>query len=154
VEVKRPKFLAEVQRFTKIGIDSSILIYHLEDVKPYSDLTEAAFEALAEGAPNAVISTLCITELLVKPFADRQPERVALFEQFVLSIPNMTLMAPTYPIARQAAALRAKYQIRTPEALLVATSLNEQAEAFLTNDKNLRKLKAEGLSILLLEDYI
>jgi predicted nucleic acid-binding protein len=154
VGVKRAKFIAELKRFRKVGLDSSLLIYHLEDVEPYSDLTEAAFAAIAEGSPIAVLSTLSVTELLVQPFAEEHGDRVATFERFVLSLPNTALIPPSYSTAKEAARLRAGYRIRTPDALLVATALGEKAEAFLTNDTRLRGLKAEGITVVVLDDYV
>jgi predicted nucleic acid-binding protein len=44
--------------------------------------------------------------------------------------------------------------IRAPDALLIATALSEKAEGFLTNDARLARLKPEGISILVLDDYL
>lgn len=152
--VRTSKFLSELTSLTKVGVDSAILIYHLEDTKPYSDLTEAAFTAIARGSPGAVVSTVSVTELLVKPYSDGQPDRIAAFERFVLSLPNSALVGPGYAAAKDAARLRARYGIRMPDALLVATARGEQADGFLTNDAGLRKLKAEGLTVMVLDDYL
>lgn len=152
--VKKAKFLSELKRFRKVGLDTSTLIYHLEDVEPYSELTEAAFAAIAEGPPAAILSTISATELLVQPFAEGRKDRILACERFVLSLPNTTLILPSYPIAKEAARLRATYGIRTPDALLVATTLAEQGEAFITNDRGLRRLKEEGLVVLVLDEYV
>ena len=146
--------MAEFRRFARVGLDSSILIYHLEDVAPYSDLTEAAFVAIAEGSPSAVLSTISVTELLVEPFAGGQQDRVLAVERFVLSLPGTALVPPNYTTAKEAARLRARYGIRTPDALLLATALAEKAEAFVTNDTRLRRLKGEGIAIMVLDDYV
>jgi len=50
--------------------------------------------------------------------------------------------------------INSKYQIRTPDALLIATSISEKADVFITNDGRLRPLKAEGLAILVLDDFL
>lgn len=42
--------------------------------------------------------------------------------------------------ARRAAELRAKYQIRTPDALQVAAALTAGCDAFLTNDAKLQRV--------------
>jgi len=152
--LKQVRFGTELRRLKKVGLDTSILIYHLEDIEPYADLTEVAFSAIAEGLPKAVVSMISITELLVQPFAKGEEDRITVFEQFILSLPNTDLIPSTYAIAKEAARLRAKYAIRTPDALLISTALSEKAEAFLTNDSRLRSLKAEGVSILILEDFL
>ena len=151
--VKRARFLGELKRLRKVALDSSILIYHLEDVEPYAELTEAVFAAIAEGSPLAVLSTLSVTELLIQPFMEGRRDRLAVLERFILSLPNTRLIPPDYRIAREAARLRAAYGVRTPDALLTATALSEKADAFVTNDARLRRLKGEGIGVVVLDDY-
>jgi predicted nucleic acid-binding protein len=148
------EFQKELKKLKKVGLDSSILIYHLEDLEPYANLTENIFEMVAEGSLIAVLSTVSVTELLVQPFTIGQRDRIAAFERFLFSLPNMELKSPDYSIAREAARLRSKYGIRTPDALLIATSTNEKADAFITNDARLRALRAEGRTILVLDDFL
>jgi predicted nucleic acid-binding protein len=50
--------------------------------------------------------------------------------------------------------LRSKYRIRTPDAFLIATSMNEKADAFITNDASLRALRDEGITVLVLADFV
>jgi predicted nucleic acid-binding protein len=152
--VKEARFITELKKFHKVGLDSSILIYHLEDIEPYSDLTEHIFIAVAEGSLSAAISTISVTELLVQPFIVGQEDRIEAFEQFLFSFPNAVLVPPSYFIAKEAARLRAKYMIRTPDALLVATALHGKAEAFLTNDTRLRSIKGENITIVILDDFL
>lgn len=152
--VRSGKFVGELRRLRKVGLDSSLLIYHLEDVAPYSELTHGAFDAIADGSVSAVLSTISVTELLVRPFAHRQHDHVAALERFVLGLPNTAVVPPGFPIAREAARLRARYGIRTPDALLVATALGEAAGGFVTNDGGLRRVKAEGIAVLVLDDYV
>jgi predicted nucleic acid-binding protein len=151
--VMETRFAAGLTKIHKAGIDSSILIYHLEDIEPYADLTEQIFAAIAEGSLSAILSTISVTELLVLPFASGQRDRIEAFERFLFSLSNLVLIPPTYSIAKDAARLRAKYRIRTPDALLVATALHEKAEAFLTNDSRLGNIKGEGISIMVLDDF-
>ena len=132
--VRIAKFRADLRKFRKIGLDTSVLIHHLEDVAPSADLTEAAFAAIAAGAPTAVLSTLSVTELLVQPFADRHEDRVAALERFVLSLPHAVVVPAGYGAAKEAA--------------------REGAEAFLTNETRLRVLKPEPITMLVLGDYV
>ncbi len=152
--IKESKFTSELKRFNRLGLDSSILIYHLEDIEPYSELTEITFTTIAGGARRAVLSTISVTELLIQPFADGEKVRVDTFERFILSLPNTVLVPPDYTIARVAARLSATYDIRTPDALIAATALEEKAQAFLTNDSRLAKIKNEGIAVLILNDYL
>ena len=100
-----------------------------------------------------MLSTISITEVLVKPYADRRDDQIEAVDRFVQSLPNTRLVPPGYDIAREAARLRAGYGLRVPDALLLATALREDAQAFLANDTKLRRLKAEGLTVMVLADY-
>ena len=152
--LKKARFVAELQKYKKLGLDGSIAIYHLEDIEPYSDLTEVIFAAIARGSLSAVWSTISVTELLAKPFADSRMDRVTACEQFIQSFTGAPVIAPNYGIAKEAARLRGAHRLRTPDALLVATALKENADAFITNDARLRRLKTEGIAIVILQDYV
>jgi predicted nucleic acid-binding protein len=154
VAVKTDRLVAELARVSKVGVDSAVLIYHLEDTEPYSELTEAAFGTIAAGRPAAIVSTISVAEVLVKPYEQREPARIAAIERFLTSLPNTSVVAPSLVAAKDAARLRAKYRIRLPDALLVATSREQQARAFLTNDTRLRRLRGEQLAVMVLDDYV
>lgn len=146
---------AELIRHKKVGLDSSILIYHLEDLMPYAELTELVFSLLARGELSGVISTISVTELLVKPFASGKEGEVMACERFLRELPHTTIVAPDYEIAKGAARLRGAYGLRTPDAILLSTALREGAKAFLTNDEGLKRLEErEGIAILVLDDYL
>ncbi len=148
------EFQNALKKLKRVGLDSSILIYHLEDLEPYASFTENIFARVAEGSLSAVLSTVSVTELLVQPFTTGQKDRIAAIERFLYSLPNTEIKSPDYPVAREAARLRSKYRVRTPDALLIATSINEKADAFITNDGGLRALRDEGLTILVLADFL
>ena len=101
-----------------------------------------------------MLSTISVTEVLVKPYADRRDDQIEAVDRFVQSLPNTRLVPPAYDIAREAARLRAGQSVSgLPTSLLLATALREDAQAFLTNDTKLRRLKAEGLTVMVLADY-
>lgn len=145
---------ADLARSQKVGLDSSVLIYHLEGLAPYAELTETVFSLLAKGEFTAILSTISITELLVKPLAQGNEAAVTICERFLQGLPYTAIIAPSSAIAREAARLRARYGLRTPDALLLGTALVEEAETFLTNDADLKRVDREGIAILLLEDYL
>ena len=88
------EFSKQLNKLTRIAIDSAVLIYHLEDVTPYSELTEILFARIAAGSVEAVFSTITLTELLVKPIADHDEDAVQAFETFVHSLPSSRWVAP------------------------------------------------------------
>ncbi|CAN5588584.1 hypothetical protein BH10CHL1_BH10CHL1_25320 [soil metagenome] len=67
--------------------------------------------------------------------------------------PNLTLADVTRDISRQAAQLRAQYNLRSVDALQVATGLAHQVTGFVTNDTQWKRLGSR-LDILILDDFI
>lgn len=51
-------------------------------------------------------------------------------------------------IARRAAVLRVQYQLKTPDALHVATALETGCQAFLTNDLGLKRVSEVKMLVL------
>ena len=55
-------------------------------------------------------------------------------------------------VARESAKLRAKYRIRIPDAIQLASGLINGAKAFITNDENLKRIKE--IKIIVLNEVI
>jgi predicted nucleic acid-binding protein len=73
-------------------------------------------------------------EMLVHPLRHGHTALVSTFEQFVTQ-PGLTLVPISRPILHRGATLRATTtRLRTPDAIHVATALEENCDCFLTND--------------------
>jgi predicted nucleic acid-binding protein len=68
------------------------------------------------------------------------------------SLTNLTLQHVTREVARWGAQLRARFNIRTPDALRIAASLKGGATAFITNDRSLLRL-TDTVNVIILDDY-
>ena len=66
-------------------------------------------------------------------------------------IPNVELGEVTAGGSDLAARLRADHNLRTPDALHVATALHEEVDWLVTNDHRLRRVEAEGIRVWLFE---
>jgi predicted nucleic acid-binding protein len=62
----------------------------------------------------------------------------------ILSVPVSTT------IAENAAELRAKYRLRTPDALQIGTAIESSCHAFLTNDFGIQRVTE--ISVLVLDE--
>ena len=143
---------ATLHRYPRLGLDSMVLIYLLEDVEPYASLAEMALKRVEKGQHTAYVSTLCLTEIMVPALRQNDQVTVNRYRQFFFGFPNLRTLAVDIPTAELAASMRAKYDLRTPDAIHVATSLQNGATAFLTNDKQLSRIKE--LDVLLLDSYL
>jgi len=135
-----------------IGLDTMVFIYHFEENRVYSPLTFSIFESLEKGNFNGITSILTLLEILVKP---KRENNLILTERYKIlfeTFPNLQVKTLNENIADIASSLRANYNINTPDAIQVATSLEVQADVFITNDSSLKKITE--IKVLLLSDML
>ena len=136
----------------RIAVDTSIFIYQFEAHARYSPATTHVFHWIENRGHTAVTSTVTLMELLVQPYRLGDEERVDEFYGSVSTFPNLEWIPATLPIADIAARFRAQYNLRAPDALQAATAEYAMATAFVTNDRDFKKLTA--FEVLILEDWL
>jgi len=135
-----------------VGLDTMVFIYHFEENQLYSPLTLSIFESLEKGNFNAITSILTLLEILVKP---KKENNLLLTERYKLlfeTFPNLQVKEINENIADIASSLRANYNINTPDAIQIATSLEAKADTFITNDATLKKISE--IEVLLLDEML
>jgi predicted nucleic acid-binding protein len=135
-----------------VGLDSAIFIYHFEEHPRYQALCTEVFDAMEAGAIQAVTSTVTLVEVLVQPLAKGAQELASRYEQYLRGGPSLTLRSLDPDLALQAAHLRARYQIRTPDAIQIAAAIEFGARLFLTNDDRVRKVTE--IEVVVLERWL
>jgi len=123
-----------LRRHRRIALDTSIFIYQMEANERYVGLTDSVFSWVERAGHEAVTSTITMTELLVPSYRDSDEHRVDTFYGLLSTYPNLQWVAPDLEAADLAAKLRARYRLRTPDALQAATALRAQATGLITND--------------------
>lgn len=148
-----PRFRTELGRLGTVVLDTNVLIYHLEGLVQYTDLTAALVASLAEGDLEGIVSTVTLAELLAGPYRDGEPEKADAARSFVEGLPNTRLGDVTPEIADRAAWLRPR-GFRMPDALILATAMVHSADAVVTNDPDLRH-RIRGLpGPIVLDDFL
>ncbi|MBA7561138.1 type II toxin-antitoxin system VapC family toxin [Candidatus Atribacteria bacterium 1244-E10-H5-B2] len=135
-----------------VGLDTMVFIYHFEENQAYSPLTFSIFESLEKGNFNGITSVLTLLEILVKP---KKEGNLLLTERYKLlfeTFPNLQVKEINENIADIASSLRANYNINTPDAIQIATSLEAKADIFITNDATLKKISE--IKVLLLSEML
>lgn len=135
-----------------IGLDSSIFIYHFENHPNYGDVSLQILDLVEIGQCEAVVSTVSLMELTVHPWRAGGEEVARQYEALLVNFPNLNLADVTRDVARQAARLRARFNIRPADALLVSTAMINGATAWITNDKKLRRLENE-INVIFLDEF-
>jgi predicted nucleic acid-binding protein len=141
-----------LRRHRRIALDSSIFIYQLDANPRYLPLTAPLFRALESPAHVAVTSTVTWTELLVPAYASSRQDLTDQYLGLLSTYPRLQWIAPDLVIADLAARLRARYGLRTPDALQAATALHTRATLLVTNDRAFRKVAS--LTTVLLDDLL
>jgi predicted nucleic acid-binding protein len=129
-----------------------IFIYAFENHPVYQTILKSFFRALEKGEMSAVTSTLTLTECLVQPYRKKNFALSAQYLVLFRNFPNLSIVPLTDDIAERAAFLRAQHNLRTPDAVQLATALVSGCHAFLTNDDRL--LVAEGIQIFVLDQFV
>ncbi len=122
-------------------VDTNILIYHLEDALPYALLTQVIFDGIENKKFRGHTSTLSFLELNVKPYELARPDRALTHIALLKNLPNFSIHPLSLEMADTAARLRAKYHLKTPDAIHLATAIDCGCETMIGNDKGLRKMK-------------
>lgn len=135
---------------TLLGIDSAAFIYFIEAHPHYGPLVASIFRTVTTGRPRGITSAITPAEVLVHPLRTGDLELLHAYQAILFGVPTI-LTAPIEPEAgARAADLRARYGLRTPDAVQLAIALAHGAEAFLTNDHRLRQVR--DLRVLLLDE--
>lgn len=121
-----------------VFLDTAPLIYFIEGHSEYQPTLSRLFDFNDKGGFSFVTSSLTLLEVLVKPFREGQKAIAEQYRDILTTAPGIELLDITSAIAEQAAQLRAKYSLRTPDAIQLATCIELGADYFLTNDNRLK----------------
>ena len=93
-------------------------------------------------------STLTVTEVLVKPLQLGDLLVVNAYKTLLYETNIVQVHMITTDIAESAADIRVRYNIKTPDALHIATAINTQCDVFVTNDSQLLRIKELRVVVL------
>jgi len=112
-----------------------VVLAYLGGTEITSDLAEQLFDAfIATGRNRASLSTVTVQEILVRPFRSG-PSAVATAEGFLRHFADIEIVDVSYDIGRDAARIRARTGIRTPDAMILATAFVTGVDMLVTNDR-------------------
>ena len=147
------RWLETLRSYQRVALDTNIVIYALEAVEPYRELAQHLLRLIERGLMMGLVSTLVEAEVLVKPVRERDRmalEKVALFFR---KSPNLVVRTFDSAVARRAALVRATSRLLLPDAIIVATAIEEKCEVIIGNDATLAQ-QAIGIPYLHLDSYV
>jgi predicted nucleic acid-binding protein len=133
-----------------VGLDTTPLIYFIEENPAYLSMVLPFFEAMDRGEFTVVTSIVTLLEVLVHPFRHGNVQLAQRYRDILLNARGLATVSLSQDIAEEAARLRARYNLRTPDAIQMATATHNGASFFLTNDARLPSLP--NLQVLVADD--
>jgi len=145
--VKISVALAGIQR---LYIDTAPFIYYIEKHPDYGPVVRRIFEVINTSQIEVLTSVITLAETLTKPLKSGDKTVEQAYRALLQHTQHVTLLPVTVAVADETANLRARYNLRTPDALQLAAALDERCDTFLTNDLTLRRITE--VKILILDD--
>lgn len=133
-----------------LSVDTAPFIYFVERYPQYVDRMHAIFVPVSEGKLEIITSIVTLSEMLVKPLKIRDTGLRTAFKTLFLRTRNVRLVVVNLAIAERAADLRARHNLKTPDALQVATAIETGCDAFLTNDMGMKRV--QEIRVLVLDE--
>lgn len=118
-----------------------LFVYHFEGSEEFGPAAGRILKAAEEGRIHLVSSILSLLEVLVVPKRFRNQELCRLYREFFESFPNLRVLPIDSEVAEIASDLRAEHGLRTPDSLHMATAIRAGADAFVSQDLRLRKVR-------------
>jgi len=135
---------------TRLGLDTPVIIYFIEANLRYDAIVTEIFRRIDQGQITGVTATISLTEVLVQPYLSGDIPLQQSYRDLLLESDGLQIISIDPIVAERAAEIRARYSIRTPDALQIAVATNAGCEAFLTNDRMLKRVSE--LRVLMLDD--
>lgn len=139
---------------SRILLDSVSIVYYLERNPRYYAAAAEWMERVNGGQLTAAASVLLLSEVLVPAYRAGNAAAARQARAALQRIPNLELVQVTAAVSDVAARLRAAHNLRTPDALHVATALNQEVDWLVTNDHRLRRVEAEGVRVWLFDEHL
>lgn len=133
---------------TRLGFDTSPIIYFIEAHPQYDGLVTEIFQRVSNGILEGVTSVITLTEVLIHPFRRGDAALQQQYSDLLINAAHFQTLPIDLATATSAADLRARYNLRTPDALQVATALAAGCDAFLTNDAALQRVSEVRVLVL------
>ena len=148
------KFIDKLNPENSIIIDTPFLIYHLEDVKPYSDVTSEILDTIAIKNSRIFVSLISFTEMLVwiikqnNQFAERN------FNNFFYSNPFIDIVDFKLELSESTGQIRIETSLGLADSIIISTAISKKARFLITNDYEFKKLKNIDFEVIMLDELL
>lgn len=137
----RPNTGSAYQGHRRVLIDTNIWLYHLEGSAEFGPAAADLLRAVEHGEIEGVASELTLMEMQVRPLRLDRQDIADQYELLLDHFPHLLLAPVARDILLTAAALRAKYKLKSPDAIVLATGIRRGATLVVSNDRQWQRVK-------------
>jgi predicted nucleic acid-binding protein len=123
-----------------IFLDTAPLIYFIEGHSEFQKSLNLLFSLIDKGEILAITSTITLLEVLVKPLRENRLDLVDKYNEILTSSKGLDICDLNISVAKEAANLRSKYNLKTPDSIQIATAKVYSTDYFITNDQQLKSI--------------
>jgi predicted nucleic acid-binding protein len=131
----------------KLFLDACAIIYCLESKGEHGQNSRSLITSALKNDAQLIVSRLSFLECRVLPLKTKNENLLKHYNQF-FNANNLQIIELTADVVSLAADLRAKYPIKTPDALQMACALKSNAEIFVTGDKRLAVIEEINIQLV------
>jgi predicted nucleic acid-binding protein len=132
----------------RFGVDTAIWISWFERNPRFESTLAGLLAGVILGEALAVVSTLAILEVLTGAYRRRDEKLADRYRELFLNTAGVVVVPLDSVIASEAARIRVRYHITTPDAIHLATALVSGAPAFLTTDRRLSRVREIDVKVV------
>jgi predicted nucleic acid-binding protein len=130
----------------RLYLDANAIIYSIEGKPQLRSLTLSWIRRALDGPRGEIVtSRLSLLETRSRPLRDGDQATLALYDNFFR---RTTLLEVTAEIIDRATELRARFNLRSPDAVHTATAIHAHADSFLTGDKRLARVSSLAVVVV------
>jgi predicted nucleic acid-binding protein len=131
-----------------VYLDACCLIYLVEGEPAWKKAVEQTLHALgAAGSAGFITSELSRLECRTKPLRDRNEVLLSRYDE-LLEAERLQLLTVSRAVIDQATELRARYGLKAPDSIHIATAVVAGADVFLTGDGELARCTEIRVKVL------
>ena len=131
-----------------LAFDTPLWIHWVEQNRRFLPAVAPLVKDLAGGRIVVVTSILAMVEILTGVFAKGDELRARRYRDLFDGTEGIVVLEVDRAIGEGAARLRARYGLRTPDAIHLATAVAARASAFVTTDRRLARVRELDVRVL------
>jgi len=135
-----------------IFIDTAPFIYFFEKHPTYYNDMRRLFDLVYDKNIQVITSIITYIEIATHPVRQGHPKLAIKYRDYFTHSENISLFPIDLVIAEQTVELRAKYQLKTPDAIQIGTAVACGADYIITNDKSWQILEPPLPAVLMVEE--